>query len=226
VRHAQAGRFRSTRFTRRACSGGRNPVLTGARRIEAYSLGELADRAKRDRRMSKVAVVAYSKLEDSDRRWIESVRAQHDPQARLIRAHFPVVFPAEASPDVVVGNTAAVCRRSRQIPFSLRHARAVREVVGVGDHVILLLEGGRAALVALHRRLHDGAILGQLRAGMRFAPHITVATYAGFERCAALAQELEVAGRTVGGTVDRLEVVALSSDGVESLATLPLGGHA
>jgi hypothetical protein len=79
VRHAQAGRFRSTRFTRRACSGGRNPVLTGARRIEAYSLGELADRAKRDRRMSKVAVVAYSKLEDSDRRWIESVRAQHDP---------------------------------------------------------------------------------------------------------------------------------------------------
>jgi hypothetical protein len=127
---------------------------------------------------------------------------------------------------VVVGNTAAVCRRSRQIPFSLRHARAVREVVGVGGHVILLLEGGRAALVALHRRLHDGAILGQLRAGMRFAPHITVATYADFERCAALAQELEVAGRTVDGTVDRLEVVAVSSDGVESLAMLPLGGDA
>jgi hypothetical protein len=67
--------------------------------------------------MSKIAVVAYPKLEDSDRRWIESVRAQHDPQARLIRAHFTIVFPAEASPDVVVGHTAAVCCRSRQIPL-------------------------------------------------------------------------------------------------------------
>ncbi len=76
---------------------------------------------------------------------------QHDPQARLIRAHFTVVFPAEASPDVVVGHTAAVCRRSRQIPFSLGHARAVRDVVGVAGLVFLLPEGGRAALVALHR---------------------------------------------------------------------------
>ena len=57
-------------------------------------------------------------------------------------------------------------------------------------------------------------------------PHITVAAYADFERCAALAQELEVAGRTVRGTVDRLEVVAVSWDRVESLATLPLGGNA
>ena len=110
--------------------------------------------------MSKVAVVAYPKLEDSDRRWIESVRAQHDPQARLIRAHFTVVFPVEASPDVVVAHTAAICHCSGQIPFSLRQARAVREVVGAGGQVFLLPEGGRAALVALHRRLHDGHLPG------------------------------------------------------------------
>ena len=37
-RHAQAGRFSSTRFTRRANSRGRGPVLREARRIKAYSL--------------------------------------------------------------------------------------------------------------------------------------------------------------------------------------------
>ena len=38
-RHAQVGRFSSTRFTRRANSRGRGPVLREARRIKAYSLG-------------------------------------------------------------------------------------------------------------------------------------------------------------------------------------------
>ena len=39
VRHAQAGQFSSTRFTRRAPPSGRWAVLRGARRMKAYSLG-------------------------------------------------------------------------------------------------------------------------------------------------------------------------------------------
>jgi len=37
VQHAQAGRFSSTRFTRRARPSGRWAVLRGARRVKAYS---------------------------------------------------------------------------------------------------------------------------------------------------------------------------------------------
>ena len=43
VRHAQAGRFRSPRFPRRANSRGRGPVLREARRIKAYSLVKKGD---------------------------------------------------------------------------------------------------------------------------------------------------------------------------------------
>ena len=37
MRHAQAGRFSATRFTRRAHASSRGPVFRGARRINAYS---------------------------------------------------------------------------------------------------------------------------------------------------------------------------------------------
>ena len=40
VRHAQAGRFSSTRFTRRAHPRDRDPMRRRARRIKAYSLGQ------------------------------------------------------------------------------------------------------------------------------------------------------------------------------------------
>ena len=46
VRHAQAGRFSSTRFTRRARPSGRWAVLRGARRIKAYSFGPIEPRRR------------------------------------------------------------------------------------------------------------------------------------------------------------------------------------
>ncbi len=39
------------------------------------------------------AVVAYPRLDEGDRRRIESFRARHDPHATLVAAHVTLVFP-------------------------------------------------------------------------------------------------------------------------------------
>ena len=83
---------------------------------------------------------------------------------------------------------------------------AVRE-----DHYVAWLEGYRLSI----RRLREST---------PFVPHITVAAYAEFERCLALAQELNLARPYIEGTIDRVEVVAVSLDPVHSLATVSLGG--
>ena len=49
----------------------------------------------------RYAVVAYPKLEEADRLWIETIRARHDPQAALIPAHFTLMFPAPVDLEVV-----------------------------------------------------------------------------------------------------------------------------
>jgi hypothetical protein len=63
-----------------------------------------------------------------------------------------------------------------------------------------------------------------MREGTRFVPHITVAAYPDIERCLAVAQEINLVRPNIEGTIDRLEVVAVSPDKVQSLATVALGG--
>jgi hypothetical protein len=45
--------------------------------------------------VTRFAVVTYPSLSEDDRRWIEGVRARHDPLALRIAAHVTLVFPTE-----------------------------------------------------------------------------------------------------------------------------------
>ena len=174
--------------------------------------------------MTKLAIVAYPNLADSVHRWIEGIRAQHDPQARRIRAHFTLVFPAEVDPEAVAAHAGAVCGTTRSILFVIKQAEAVRDASEAGGHVFLVPKAGSSEIVVLHDRLYDGVLRVHMREGTRFVPHITVAAYPDIERCLVLAKELNRVLPNIEGTIDRVEVVAVSPDRVQSLATIALGG--
>ena len=93
-----------------------------------------------------------------------------------------------------------------------------------GGRVFLVPQAGSTEIVALHDRLYDGVLRAHWRQGTPFVPHITVAADPDFERCLVLAQELNRVCPNIEGMIDRVEVVAVSSDPVQSLATVALGG--
>lgn len=169
--------------------------------------------------MTKLAVVAFPRLAEPDRRWIESVRTLHDPQATLIPVHFTVVFPVESEPSALISRAASASERSPRISFRAEEVLAVRDPGGEGGHVFLLPDVGSSRLVALHRQLTDDAPEDR-----EFVPHMTVAGDVDFGKCAELAQRLSALGRSVEGCVESLDVVALSGDRVKSIARLPFRG--
>ena len=172
---------------------------------------------------TRLAVVAYPVLADGDRGWIESIRGLHDPQVGLIASHFTLVFPAEVEPEPLLAHTRRVCEISRPIHFVIRKTRAVREVSRLGGHVFLVPDDGHAEIVALHQRLYDGGVCGPLREGQPFVPHITVAADNDFAQCLALEEKWNSETMAIEGTVDRVDVVAVSPDRVQSLAAYRLG---
>src|SRR5437588_8519551 len=113
--------------------------------------------------MTKLAIVAYPVLAGSDHQWIEANRAQHDPQARRIRAHFTLLFPAQVDLEAVTAHAQAVCGALRPIPFTIKHAEAVHDAPGAGGYVFLVPETGNSEIVALHDRLYNGALRAHLR---------------------------------------------------------------
>lgn len=175
--------------------------------------------------MTTLAIVSYPRLDDADSRWVESVRKRHDPQASLLAAHFTLVFPVDADLSQVVAHAAHVAAAAPHIRIQLRRAEAVRDVVrDSGGHVFLVPHEGSAEIAALHDRLYDGVLKPHVRSDLPFVPHITVAAYSRYERCEALAVELNAAPLLICGTIDGIEVVETAMGEVRCLLRIPLGG--
>ena len=171
----------------------------------------------------RCAVVAYPTLTATDRDWIESVRARHDPQADLIAAHVTLAFPAAVEPTAIVRETAQAAGTWGAVSFAIGIARAVPDVHGGGAHVFLVIDEGREAVVALHEGLYGGTLAPHRRTDIPFIPHITVAAHADFGWCRDFADNLNRTLPRMRGILDALDVIAVGAGHVETIAHLTLG---
>jgi 2'-5' RNA ligase len=176
--------------------------------------------------VTRVAVVAYPNVAAVDRAWMEAVRAEHDPQAARLGAHFTLVFPAAIAAAPMVARVRSVAATCRPFDFALAEVKIVRDAMTLMWHVFLVPASGQAELRALHERLYDGELRRHLRDDVPFVPHVTVAASADEVVCARLAVRLEHEGRVVCGRVDSLDVVEVAPAGVHRVAVVFLGGSA
>lgn len=116
----------------------------------------------------KLAVVAFPHLENTDRQWIESFRAKHDPQAARITVHFTLVFPIDATADEVDREIVRVSTKSTPFNFVIQRAEAVADHFGHGFHVFLVPDEGTTRITALHGELHAGTLRSHLRSDIPF----------------------------------------------------------
>jgi 2'-5' RNA ligase len=172
--------------------------------------------------VSQLAVVAYPVLSDDDRRWIEGLRARHDPQARRISAHITLVFPAEMAQVDLVAHTRSALQGRDSFSVVLRHAVALPDAIRGGHYVSLPVSDGQAELSVLHDVLYGG-ILAAHRGDVPFAPHLTLAAHPKREACERIANELNGGARVVRAGIDGVEVIEVREAAVLTVATIPLG---
>jgi 2'-5' RNA ligase len=169
------------------------------------------------------AVVAYPTLDDADRGWLESFRAVHDPQARMLAAHFTLVFPTTvASADVAV-ELMEIARSTRAFSVVLYSAMAIHNPMGPGGHVFLIPAEGATEIVQLHDRLYSRSFRPSLRADIPYRPHVTVAAGSDMAWCETVAARLNHDARVVRGRVDSIELLEVGSDSVNPVTRFALG---
>ena len=169
-----------------------------------------------------LAIVAFPRLDERDRQWIESFRAMHEPQASRIALHFTLVFPCDTDPDEIGGEVEAAARSTSPISFAIRRAVAIPDAFGARSNVFLVPDEGGAEITTLHERLYAGALGRHLRTDIPFVPHITIGATGDAAAAEALAQDLDVASRAVTGTITTLDVVDVGSHLVRSVTTYTL----
>ena len=172
--------------------------------------------------MKKLAFVAYPVLAEVDRRWIESIRERHDPQASQIAPHFTLVFPVTVAAEPVMDEASRFLMEGRPIPFVLRRAEAVADRIGEGCHLFLVPEEGREEIAALHDQLYEGVLRPYLRDDMPFLPHITVGACRDLGECQRLAETLNCEPLAVRGSLLSVTLVEIGDEGVKTLIEVPL----
>lgn len=174
--------------------------------------------------LTRLAIVAYPTLDKPDQPWIDEIRGAHDPQAFRIGPHFTLVFPFQAVAAEVASELSAIAAVAKRVPFTIRRAEGVRDVVaGVGGHVFLVPDEGSAEITDLHDRLYAGALRSHRRADVPFVPHITVGADSDFERCHILADALNQDRRIVRGVLDRIALVNVAISPVQPVNVVSLG---
>jgi 2'-5' RNA ligase len=166
---------------------------------------------------SHIAIVAYPRLNVDDQRWIESVRAEHDPQAHRIGAHVTLVFPCVAPSEDIVAELATIAATTPPVSFHVVTTEAMPDAFGSGAHVFLRPDDAAgAAITRLHARLYEGALRPHLRTDIPFIPHITVAA-ADLDQCRAIAVSLRERSRVVRGSLDGLVLLDIADGTVKPL---------
>lgn len=169
------------------------------------------------------AVVAFPQLQPSDRQWIESIRAKHDPEARRIAAHFTLVFPAVLPLRAVEAHVERIARSTEPFRFLLRRATVAPDALGSGGHLFLIPEDGRDALAGLHERLYEGAMQRHYKRNASFTPHVTVAAGTAIDPLHALAGELNARGLGIRGSISEIALVDVTTAEIRPVANFTLG---
>ncbi len=173
---------------------------------------------------STLAVVAYPVLGKADGRWIERVRARHDPQAARIPAHITLVFPVVAAEQVLVDQLVRSAREFAPMSLMLGEATAARDTINGGAYVCLPVQTGRAEIVAIHDALYLGALAIHRRHDVPFEPHLTVGAHPDIGECERIAGRLSADGRVVSARIEDVSVVEVGTSTVRTTARIPLGG--
>ncbi|MSO56946.1 MAG: 2'-5' RNA ligase family protein [Acidobacteria bacterium] len=172
------------------------------------------------------AIVAFPSLEDSERQWIESIRAKHDPQARRIGAHFSLLFPTVLSRRVIEAQAARVAAATEPIKVVLHRAGVAPDSVAAGDHVFLMPDEGRDQITQLHDRLYEGALQAHLRKDLPFRPHMTIAARPTIDPLHLLAADINASTRNIRGFLAEIVLMEVTPTAIQPVAHFPLGALA
>ncbi len=172
--------------------------------------------------MGSLAVVAYPVLSPGDRRWIEEIRARHDPQASRIAAHVTLVFPTGAAEALLVAHVRGCLQDSAPIRVTLGRAAVGPDAIRGGSYAFLPVEGGSRELIAVHKSLYQGILAGRRHRDIPYVPHVTVGAHPVPGECERVAKLLNDEGRVVTAEITGVHVVLVDETMARTVAEIPL----
>jgi 2'-5' RNA ligase len=174
--------------------------------------------------MHDLYTLAYPRLAEMDRAFIEKFRAEHDLRYRnVVAPHFTMAFgcSAVAEPQYL-DHVEGVALSSGRLRFCCRYAMLGADHQDDTAYVFLVPDEGNSSLSRLHDRLYSGPLAPHLRLDIPYIPHITIGTVDDREAAKKLCDKLNENGILIEGSVDALTVAAFENGRIRDICCFRL----
>jgi len=173
--------------------------------------------------MRMLYVLSYPVLTKADDERIEAYRRIHEPErAGLVRAHVTLVFGVRSIETNDLASQVVALTKQRSA-FEVTFDRTEQAESPEGVHNVFLLAGeGALALKSMHQELYAGSLCSELRPGMPFRAHMTVATAASRDLLQPAIKGVPKLGLPIRGQISALNMVSLENGTLTDVGRLQL----
>jgi 2'-5' RNA ligase len=141
---------------------------------------------------------------------IQTVRAQHDPQGKLLGPHVTVVFPTLAATERrLLDHVTQIVGNVRSFRAAFRSAITYRDLEKPLTYAFLLPDEGASHFVRLHHQLLTGPLERALRLDLPFVPHITLGAFERPEAAKSAVDAFNAQPFTISGFVNTVNIARL-----------------
>ena len=172
-----------------------------------------------------IYVLAYPEFEPNSARQINHFRSRHEPErAKLVPPHVTLVFGLkDRNPRDILTLCERVVENARRLTIEFTSSELAYDPFEHRHKLLLLCGKGGDALISLHNQIYDGLHRIELKPGIGYRPHMTVATHVDRAIIERL-EVVEVGTFPISATINSLEMVELAHGNLNNLASIPFGG--
>ena len=166
--------------------------------------------------------IAYPNINDSDYRWIQDIRQEHDRQFSIVEPHITLVFSTnKLDPSEFTEHIRDSLAKFRSFPITLDSARIIEDDSKNFFHAFLVPSNGFSEIEKLHDLLYHGALKSELRLDIPFIPHLGIGSGSKAEM-ATLVDQVNSQKITISGYLEKVSIVEYDGSKVKDLSTVSL----
>ncbi len=168
-------------------------------------------------------VLAYPKLKDSDRKWIDDFRKKNSILYGVVDPHFTIVFPTHGiSYDEFENHVINTTNNIKAFDFKIRCAILNNDSLSEFYHFFLVPDEGNSNIIKLHDLLYTGILRESLLLDIDFVSHIAIGSNKDSQKAKELVDELNSQNFEIEGKIDTLDIISYSDKKVTKLKTIKL----
>lgn len=162
-----------------------------------------------------LCVVAFPMLPQADRDWLSSIRAQYDPEYRLIQPHVTLLFPTDSVELASLENhVGAVAKNTEPFQIVFRCVLPFRGPFGSKTHLFLVPDEGLSRIAKIHERLYARVFGVQNERSPSFVPHLTIGAFDDGVDCTRVAGQINTGKFEISCIIRKLSIVSGSGAAV------------